>query len=155
MKKFIAIAAIAMGLAVPAAGAVEAAKPAPGVATETRFLAFGDAEETVTFEVDAAQGAGVLTVETQDCCIAGDIWVAFAAHGQPRGNDAGTGVGNGSIGSLSGPVSVKGWSKGTVTISYDSGTDVFPAGMVVRFTYTSNGNGAAKGNTGMVITELP
>lgn len=63
-------------------------------------------------------------------------------------------MGSGSTTDASGAASVKGWHSGTVTISYDSGVDVFPAGMSVTFTYASQGQGQAKGNTGMVVTPV-
>jgi hypothetical protein len=143
--------ALAMLVVVPTA---TAEKPAPGVTEAYYYLTFDGPDVTFTFQVDAAQGAGVLTVETMDCCIPGDLWVAFLSHGQPTGNDTGTGVGDGGINLFSGAASVNGWSTGTVTISYDSGVDIWGAGMTVKFTYSSNGNGKAKGNTGMIITPL-
>jgi hypothetical protein len=48
-----------------------------------------------------------------------------------------TGVGNGSTSEYSGAATSHPYSSGSVTVSYNnSGTDVFPAEMCVRFQYT-------------------
>lgn len=135
-------------------GAAMADKPAAGTVMQAFNLVFTGPGDSFSFDVDAAQGAGTLTVETADCCIAGDLWVSFLQHGQPQGKDVAIGTGDGTS-SLSGAATRKGWSKGTVTITYDSGTDIFSAGMTVKFSYSSEGKGKAKGNTGMNITPLP
>jgi hypothetical protein len=149
------LAIVGLTAAVATAPVAHAAPPAPGHTEVVVTLIFNSATNTFTFQVDAAQGAGVLTVETLDCCIAGDLWKVELLHGQASGNDKSEGTGDGNVVSYSGAASHNGWSKGTVVVSYAGGTDVFPAQMDVKFTFSSNGNGKAKGNTGITVTQLP
>jgi hypothetical protein len=144
LAALIAVFSLAL-VAVPAG----AAPTAPGATTYTTYFDFSSATDTFTFDVSATQGSGTLTVETMDCCIVGDLWVSTLEKGKSK--KVTTGIGNGSTTEFSGEAVRKGWTKGTVTFSYASGVDIFPAGITVRITYTPNGKGAKKG---AVITPL-
>lgn len=151
---FVLASVIALGM-VLAAPQATAAPPPSGETTVVEFLSFFAPGDTFVYEVTAAQGAGVLTVETLDCCIPNDLWTVQLAHARPQGNDRAEGTGDGNISTFTGSATVGGWSSGTVVVSYASGVDLFPAGMTVRFTFTSNGDGKAIGNTGMTVSQLP
>ena len=116
-----------------------------GVTEAVYFVQFNAAGDTPTFEISKAQGAGELMVDTRDCCIAGDKWKLVVDPNRPRAakKDA-TGTGDGNIVLFSGAAATMPFVAGAVTISYDSGVDVFPAGMEVRFVYSKA--------TGMNIT---
>jgi hypothetical protein len=103
-------------------------------------LTFSSATDTFTFGVDKAGGdAGDLTVDTRDCCIEGDLWEVTFDTAQPANpaNDV-TAVGNGSTAAFSGAATAHPFIRGDVTVSYDSGVDIFPADVCVRFQYTGS-----------------
>ena len=123
-------------------------RPEPGPTDVEFLLSFSDADDTHSFAVEKAQKAGDLTVDTLDCCIPGDLWRVDLVSSQP--NAATSGTGDGSITEFSGAATGHPWVTGVVTVSYDSGVDVFPAGMTVRFHYSQSSND----NTGMNITQI-
>ena len=135
-------------------GAADA--PVAGPTSYMTYLTFYGPDDTHSFYVGKAQKAGDLTVDTMDCCIVGDQWTVDLNPDQPKNKDT-SGTGDGSIGlpgvieSWSGAATVHPWVRGTVTVSYDSGIDMWPAGMWVRFTYSQ----PSQSNTGMNITPLP
>jgi hypothetical protein len=102
-------------------------------------LTFFSAADTYTFEVAKGEDnpAGDLTADTIDCCIPGDLWQVTFATAQPANpaNDV-TGIGNGSTSEYSGAATSHPFISGSVTVSYNSGTDFFPAEMCVRFQYS-------------------
>jgi hypothetical protein len=102
-------------------------------------LTFLSATDTFTFEVAKGEDnpAGDLTADTVDCCIPGDLWQVSFATALPANpaNDV-TGIGNGSTTEYSGAATSHPFVSGSVTVSYSSGTDVFPAEMCVRFQYS-------------------
>jgi len=104
------------------------------------LLNFGSATDTFTFDLAklADNPAGTLTVATGDCCIHPDFWETTIDTALPANpaNDV-SAVGDGQ-GGLSGEVSVKPFIAGSVTISYNHGTDVFAASMCVDFTYSKS-----------------
>ena len=122
--------------------------PTPGPTEVTFDLVFNTADDTFTFTVDKAQRAGDLTVDTLDCCIAGDLWRVDLEASQPA-NQSETGIGDGNTSEFSGAATGSPWVHGTVTVSYESGVDVFPAGMTVRFRYST----ASDNNTGINVTQ--
>ena len=130
--------------------------PPSGNTSQIYYLTFYGPDDTHSFYVGKAQKAGDLTVDTMDCCIVGDQWTVDLNPDQPKNKDT-SGTGDGSIGlpgvieSWSGAATVHPWVRGTVTVSYDSGIDMWPAGMWVRFTYSQ----PSQSNTGMNITPLP
>lgn len=102
-------------------------------------LDFASATDTFTFSIDKLDSpAGDLTADTKDCCIPGDLWKVSFDTAQPANpvNDV-VGIGNGSINVFSGAATSHPFVRGAVTVSYDSGTDIFPASMCVRFQYSS------------------
>jgi hypothetical protein len=103
-------------------------------------LIFFSPTDTFTFEIAKAENdpAGDLTADTIDCCISGDLWQVDFATAQPANpaNDV-TGIGNGSTTEYSGAATSHPFIRGAVTVSYNSGTDVFAAEMCVRFQYSS------------------
>lgn len=133
---------------VPGPGTADTPPP-PGPTSQTFWLTFWGPTDTFTFYVEKAQKAGDLTVDTRDCCIVGDNWTVTLNPAQPKNKDT-SGTGDGNISTFSGAATVHPWVRGTVTVSYDSGVDVWPAGMEVRFTYSQ----ASANNTGMNITQL-
>jgi len=124
--------------------------PPPGPTSQVFYLTFLGPTDTHSFYVEKAQKAGDLTVDTRDCCIVGDNWTVDLNPDQPKNKDT-SGTGDGNISTFSGAATVHPWVRGTVTVSYDSGVDIWPAGMEVRFTYSQ----ASANNTGMNITPLP
>jgi hypothetical protein len=101
-------------------------------------LSFAAATDTFTFDVAKVQGAGDLTVQTGDCCIHPDYWLATIDAALPANSaNDGTGLGDGQ-GGLSGAVTAHPFISGSVTISWDSGVNIFPAGMCVSFTYSKS-----------------
>jgi hypothetical protein len=109
----------------------------PATVYVTYLLSFYGPEDTFTFEVEKAQGAGDLTVDTWDCCIPGDHWRVDLIPKQPA--DAGdkvTGIGDGNTVTYSGAATSHPWVRGIVVVSYESGVDIWGAGMCVRFQYT-------------------
>jgi len=133
---------------VPGPGATDA--PVPGPTSQVFYLGFLGPTDTHSFYVEKAQKAGDLTVEVQDCCIPGDNWTVDLNPAQPKNKDT-SGTGDGNISTFSGAATVHPWVRGTVTVSYDQGIDMWPAGMWVKFTYSQ----ASANNTGMNITPLP
>lgn len=133
---------------VPGPGAADA--PVPGPPSQTFWLVFSGPTDNFTFYVEKAQKAGDLTVDTRDCCIVGDNWTVTLNPDQPKNKDT-SAIGDGNTSTFSGAATVHPWVRGTVMVSYDSGVDVWPAGMEVRFTYSQ----PSKNNTGMNITQLP
>lgn len=132
------------------AGVALAVIPSASAAAHTQLaqytLVFSSATDTFTFGVDKTGGnAGDLTVDTRDCCITGDLWQVTFATAQPANpaNDV-SATGNGSTAAFSGAATSHPFIRGDVTVSYAGGTDIFPAGMCVRFQYT--------GSPGVVIT---
>lgn len=123
--------------------------PVAGPTEVLAFLSFDSADQTHSFTVDKAQKAGTLTVDTLDCCISGDCWKVTLDATQPS-NQSAEGVGDGNTSTYSGAASVGPWVHGTVTVSYDHGVDVFPAGMTVRFTYSQHSNN----NTGINVSQI-
>jgi hypothetical protein len=102
-------------------------------------LTFASADDTFAFQIAKGEDnpAGSLTADTIDCCIAGDLWKVSFDTAQPANpaNDV-VGVGSGSTTEFSGAATASPFINGTVTVSYDGGTDVFPAEMCVRFQYS-------------------
>jgi hypothetical protein len=98
---------------------------------------FYSAEEVLSFHVAKTEdtAAGILRVRTQDCCIAGDEWQAEIVADQPRFNTDAA-VGDGSTATFTGDAYVAPFIAGNVNISYDSGVDIFPAGMTIEFCYS-------------------
>lgn len=133
MKKRVSLLALVMVLLLVSVAA------AAGTPTQyvTYAITFWNADDTYEFAVEKAQGAGDLTVDTADCCIAGDLWRVDLAPSQPA-NPANkvTGIGSGEINVWSGKATAHPWVRGKVVVSYESGVDAFPAGMCVRFQYT-------------------
>ena len=138
MKRYGWIASLATALVALVLVAGAAASPAPTQLAQYD-LVFSSANATFTFGVEklADAGAGDLSVDTIDCCIAGDLWEVTFETQQPANpaNDV-TGTGNGSISAFSGSATSHPFIKGSVIVSYAGGTDVFPAEMCVRFQYT-------------------
>jgi hypothetical protein len=102
-------------------------------------LIFFSPTDTFTFDVTKAENdAGNLTADTIDCCVPGDLWQVDFATAQPANpaNDV-TGIGNGSTSEYSGAATSHPFIRGAVTVSYNSGTDFFPAEMCVRFQYSA------------------
>ena len=118
-------------------------KPVPGAVEGVYYLEFAGPGDTFTFDIVKAQKAGDLTAATLDCCIVGDCWRVDLNPVDPMDKDT-FAVGDGNITSYSGSATVHPWVSGTVTVSYDHGTDIFPAGMWVKFNYSAA--------TGMNIT---
>jgi hypothetical protein len=160
MRKFLGISlTIALGLttvaAVPVAAESENSRNNIGdivqIGDNFTWLLFGSANEVKTFFVSIPDGSGGdsrngrLTVETQDgfCCT--DYWgVRIIKH---NGQVMASAVGDGSGAGSAPPVSPDDWSgaatipalpqKGvTVEVYYDHGSDIFGAGMWVRFSFT-------------------
>jgi hypothetical protein len=129
----LAAAAIALFL-VSGAGA----NPAPTQLAQYDLI-FSSASDTFTFGVEKldGNGAGDLSVDTIDCCIPGDLWTVALDTAQPANpaHDV-TSTGNGSISAFSGSATSHPFIRGSVTVSYSGGTDVFPAEMCVRFQYS-------------------
>lgn len=124
-----------------------AAPPAQGLTDAVYMVTFASASDTFTFDISKAQGAGQLIVDTRDCCIAGDKWKIVVDPNLPHAaiKDA-TGTGDGSTTLYSGGAATMPFVAGAVTLSYDSGVDVWPASLEIRFAYEN-----AK-STGMNIT---
>src|SRR5688572_27800013 len=99
---------------------------------EATTLILSSATDVFTLEVtipEAGDGAGRngrLTVDTIDCCIAGDIWGVRII--KANGKVIAEGTGDGSITAYSGAASIPSIPGKTVTVEvfYVSGTDVFP-----------------------------
>ena len=114
------------------------ASPAPTQLAKYDLVFFSP---TDTFTFDVAKGednpAGDLTADTIDCCVPGDLWEVDFATALPANpaNDV-TGIGNGSTTEYSGAATSHPFVSGAVTVSYNSGTDIFPAEMCVRFQYS-------------------
>jgi hypothetical protein len=135
MKKRLLMAVALLGVvAFATAGSATGASTTQAV----YFLAFENADQTYTFDVVKAQGAGDLTVDTSDCCIHPDFWRATIDSALPANaaNDV-SGLGDGDFG-FSGAATAHPFISGAVTVSYDHGVDIFPAGMCVRFTYSKS-----------------
>jgi hypothetical protein len=124
-------------------GFVDAGPPPAGVTEQEFFIVFYSADDVYVIDVEKAQGAGDLIVDTMDCCVPGDKWKVVVS--EPNGNAAKTetGVGDGSNSEYTGAATAHPFVRGTVTVSYDSGVDIFPAGMQVRLRYTKD--------TGMIV----
>jgi hypothetical protein len=134
MKRLFVAVALVGSIAVALAGSAAAAPTTEAVYD----IVFANATETFTFDVVKAQGAGALTVETSDCCIHPDFWRATIDTALPSnpGNDVSE-VGDGQFG-FSGAATAHPFISGAVTVSYDSGVDIFPAEMCVKFTYSKS-----------------
>lgn len=102
-------------------------------ATPVTFSKTFEGKDAVFNFAIKASGDGTLTVETMDCCIVGDKW-GLKAKGKPKAKDQA--CGSGSTSAFSGAVVLQKLKKGKVKLYYCSGTDIFPAGMTVRFSYT-------------------
>jgi hypothetical protein len=135
MKRLLLFAALLGAVTAMTAGSASAAP----TQSAQYFLGFNSANDTFTFDVEKLDdnGAGNLTVDTMDCCIEGDHWTVSFDTAQPANpaNDV-SGTGNGSISVFSGAATSHPFIRGSVTVSYASGVDIFPAGMCVRFSYT-------------------
>ena len=124
------------------------------------FLAFTGPGDVFTFQVTVEPGAngsyrnGRLTVDTQDCCGPVDFWGVriIKFNGQVMDEAVGDGSGRGF-----GPPTDVDWSgaasvpsiptkTATVEVFYDHGSDVFGAGMWVRFQFTGEN---------LQVTQLP
>jgi hypothetical protein len=111
-------------------------------AAPTQFAQYGlgffSANDTFTFQIAKGHnGAGNLTADTLDCCIAGDLWqVSFdTARPANSANDA-VGVGDGSTTEFSGAATAHPFIRGSVTVSLDTLVGGIPAGVCVRFRYS-------------------
>jgi len=113
-----------------------AAQPEQGVTEWSTFLSFSSADTVWVIPVEKAQGAGDLTVDTMDCCIPGDMWQVEVSEPTEAGAKTVVGVGNGSTSDWSGEVTAHPFVRGTVTVTYAEGVDVFGAGMWVRLRYS-------------------
>lgn len=138
MKRHVLISSLATAVVALLLVVGAAASPAP-TQLARYSLTFSSADDTFTFGVEklADNGAGALSVDTIDCCIPGDLWTVTFDTQQPANpaNDV-TGTGNGSTSAFSGSATSHPFIRGSVIVSYADGTDVFPAGMCVRFQYT-------------------
>jgi hypothetical protein len=127
------VAALALFLVPSAVG-----NPAPTQLAKYDLIFFS-ATDTYTFQVAKGEDnpAGNLTADTVDCCVPGDLWKVAFDTAQPANpaNDV-VGIGNGSTSEYSGAATSHPFINGSVTVSYSSGTDLFPAEMCVRFAYT-------------------
>ena len=115
-----------------------AAAPTPGTTNVTYNLTFLSATQTFAYDVVKAKSSGILTVDTRDCCIAGDKWrvdVYTAVPASPSNDVAG--IGDGNTSTFSGAASAH-VNTGCVQVSYSSGVDLFPAGMAVRLQYVDD-----------------
>lgn len=103
----------------------------------TQSLTFYSAGDVFTFHVEKTEdtAAGILRVQTLDCCLVGDLWKSELLAEKPRFKTD-TATGDGNTATFSGDAYVAPFNAGTVTVSYDGGTDVFPAGMTVEFCYS-------------------
>ena len=120
--------------------------PPPGLTQQWYHVLFTSPTDTFTFYVEKAQKAGDLTVETLDYG-PDDCWRVDLNPDQPKNKDA-SAIGDGSSQHWSGAATVHPWVKGTVTVSYDQGVDIWAASVWVRFTYSQ----PSQNNTGMNIT---
>jgi hypothetical protein len=154
VRKFLGISlAITLGLTavsvMPVAADSDNSRNNIGDAAETDVVAFFSATEVHTFLVTIPDGAdgdarnGQLTVETQDGFCCEDFWgVRIIKHNGQVMDQAvgdGSGVGNGSPqpDDWSGAATINALPGKSVIVEvyYDSGSDAFPAGMWVRFTF--------------------
>ena len=142
MRKLTVVAVLVLGLAGAAVagensmGAAPFVQPTPGVTEQTFVLTFNGPDDTFTFDVCKAWKAGDLTVSTMDCCVVGDCWRVDLNPVDPLYKDT-YGIGDGTIDAFTGAATVHPWVRGTVTVSYDHGVDMWPAGMTVKFIYSN------------------
>jgi hypothetical protein len=166
MRRFIGLSlTVALGLtslgAIPAAAAGENSRAGSQVGVAgVEFVTFLAADDVPTFQVTVEPGAdgsyrnGRLTVETQDGFCCEDFWgvriIKFNGQVMDEAVGDGSGVGNGSPqdDDWSGAASVPSIPTKTATVEvfYDHGSDVFPAGMWVRFHFTGEN---------LQVTQLP
>jgi hypothetical protein len=111
----------------------------PATMSQIFYLDFWGPGDTYTFGIEKARGTGDLTVDTQDCCMVGDRWRVDLMPNQPASPKKQIfAIGDGNIYDFSGEATGHPWVRGNVVVSYDSGVDVFPAGMWVRFEYSKD-----------------
>lgn len=142
IKKLLSSLAVAPALifavAAVTSGTATAGPPTQGYTEAVYYLELEGPDDILTFEIEKAQGAGQLTVDTQDCCILGDLWMVDIDPMQPAAaNKNGAGLGDGTTLWSGGAVSMP-FVRGLVTVSYDSGVDVFPAHLYIRFVYSKS-----------------
>jgi hypothetical protein len=98
---------------------------------------FNDAFDVHVYTVFLGANATNLTVDTMDCCIAGDHWGVVMNRFGGSGTPVASAVGNGSITAWTGAATLTGtWMKGRVvqvTVFHAAGVSAFPAGLDVRF----------------------
>jgi hypothetical protein len=112
------------------------------------FLSAGD---VLTFDIEKTEdtAAGIIRVQTRDCCIVGDEWQADIMSRKPRfKSDVATGDGNTST--FTGDAYVAPFNAGTVDITYSAGVDAFAAGMTVEICYSRE---REDGNDELIIVE--
>jgi hypothetical protein len=129
---------VVVGLAVTAAlVAVPSASAAPTQLAQYTVI-LPSATTTFTFQIaKGGNPAGRLTADTLDCCVPGHLWEVSFDTARPANPARDVfGVGNGSLTEFSGAATARPFIKGSVTVSYDSGTASFPAGVCVRFRYS-------------------
>jgi hypothetical protein len=96
-------------------------------------LTFSSAGETFVFDVFPLEN-GSLKVQTEDCCVPGDIWrVGINRNG--TGFIGRSNAGTGDTDTFTGKASkdAQAGNPYVVIVSYDQGVDLFPAGMDVCF----------------------
>jgi hypothetical protein len=100
-------------------------------------IAFNNAFDIHVYTVFMGANATTLTVDTMDCCIAGDHWGVVANRFGGTGLPVASGVGSGSTTAFSGAATISGTVlKGRVvqvTVFHAAGVSDFPAGLDVRF----------------------
>jgi hypothetical protein len=134
-------------LAMLAVAPVATAAPPTGLTDARYVITFGSPSDSFTFQVQKAQGAGNLTVDSKDCCVPGDGWSSTVQTIRPAGGRSVTGVGDGNTSTYSGAATARPFLNGSVVVSYANGTDLFPASMCVRFRYSNA--------SGVIITPPP
>jgi len=119
-------------------GALKAPKKTPDFPScWYQVLTFYGPDDVFTFRVEKTENtaAGILRVQTKDCCIPGDQWTGEIVAEQPRfKTDVDTSDGN--IYTFNGDANVAPFIAGTVMVSYAEGVDNWPAGMTVEFCYS-------------------
>lgn len=131
-RNLLAAATLAAAAVIPGTGIAAG----QGYTEAVYSLTFASAAATFTFLIEKAQGAGQLVVDTRDCCISGDKWKVVVDPSLPRAaNKDATGVGSGSTVLFSGSAATIPFVTGGVVVSHDSGVNVYPAGMTIRFAY--------------------